>query len=160
MPNAFPRFLMPVHTSPRPFLVSKVILNFSNISELLNKFFSFSSLSMLFLGFPLWSVLFVLRKYLYSFKTAQTSMCFVGSYIVAMETSQLLLWTSWNAWCTQEIVPNSGYLLWATVVHTSLYTIVSRHLQLTLVMKSIMKLMPFPQFIVLFVSLYIFFGLV
>jgi len=38
--------------------------------------------------------------------------------------------------------------------------IVSRHLRLTFVLKSFMKIMSFPQFMVLFVGLYIFLGLV
>ena len=38
--------------------------------------------------------------------------------------------------------------------------LVSRHLRLTFVLKSFMKIMSFPQFMVLFLGLYIFLGLV
>ena len=52
------------------------------------------------------------------------------------------------------------YGFFCSKVDPSLFICVSHHLQLTFVLKRIMKFMSFPQFIVLFVGLYIFLCLV
>lgn len=65
-----------------------------------------------------------LQKHLCSSEAARIGPCSFGNWTVVMETSRQLLWTSSDAWCTPERAPNhSGCLLWATRVHTSLYTV-------------------------------------